>query len=374
MLLLSFIPAFAGVSKSNIFVFNRGDAPQTLSLILCINSSEIKSNILCVEKNRFQIDFSSSWPANQYLGQPAWWWTGLSGEVVGLKASTSASALNNNKNIIFVETHDLSGVPAGRNLNGSNFIAVAPDGLTAWNSAREIDEVQEIDTDPDSPTFGTILTRISVPISPDAGPDGEQNGRMRPNDATITPDGRYFIEPDLGGETITIVDLELKQVISQLTLAPLVPGNRVRPFHATTNGNIVLVENLEAPYGTVTVVDILDPFNPVEVKRITQADGLGITPMTNEFTPDGLFAYMIMNGSPSEPGRIDVLNLETLEIENNIELPDNCRPHLGDFSSDGSYFFVNCSGSNKVAVIFTDLQVVVQEIQVGFTPRGLIVR
>lgn len=181
MLNLSLIPAFAAVS--NIFVFNSGDSPHTLSIIKCMNSSK-KMKISCIEKERVQIGFSSSWPANQYPGHPAWWWTGLSGAVVGLKARTTASPLQEEGNTMFVDTYDLPGRPDSR----SNFIAVVPDGRTAWNAARELDELPEIDTDPDSPTFGTILTRIPVPDQDPGSGLTAARGAVRPFLLT----GRYL--------------------------------------------------------------------------------------------------------------------------------------------------------------------------------------
>jgi DNA-binding beta-propeller fold protein YncE len=355
-----------------VFVSNRDN---TMSVLDCKTDRRRASGILCREKQNVDVGFATSWPANQYDGDKHWWWSGLGGEVVGLKARRSANTLRSPSNIRVVETYDLPGVPAGRNLNGSNFIGVTPDGRRAWNSAREIDEIQEIDVDPKSPTFGTILTRIDVPLSAHAGPDGQRNGRMRPCDMSITPDGRYLWEPDLGGETITGVDLDTGTVVAQLTLAPLDPSERVRPFMLTTNGEIALVENFEAPSGTYSVIDVTDPTNPVELKRITQADGLGIGPQTSEFTPDGHFAYLITNGSPAVPGSVDVLDLDSLDIVKKIALPANCRPHTGDFSNDGGFFFLNCSGSNQIAVIDNATQAVVEAVALsGTTPRGVITR
>jgi DNA-binding beta-propeller fold protein YncE len=363
--------ALAGDQISNVFVSNRDNS---MSLLKC-NSAKDGIDIRCREAQNIDVGFATSWPANQYDGNKHWWWTGLGGEVVGLKARRSVAPLRGPKNVVTVETYNLPGAPAGRNLNGSNFIGVTPDGKAAWNSAREIDEIQEIDTDPKSPTFGTILTRIDVPISADAGPAGQRNGRMRPCDMSITPDGNYLWEPDLGGETITGVDIQARSVVAQLTLLPLDPTERVRPFMLTTNGEVALVENFEAPFGTYSVIDVSDPANPVEIKRITQVDGLGVSPQTSEFTPDGQFAYLITNGSPSVPGTVDVLDLDTLEIVNKIALPDGCRPHTGDFSNDGQFFFLNCSGSNEVAVISNALQEVVQQVALsGDTPRGVITR
>ena len=370
------LSAFAGVS--HVFVSNTGDP--TLSLIRCVTSNG-KKPIKCVEKDRRDVGFGTSWPANQYRGHPAWWWSGLSGEVVGIKAKASLSPLKKEKNIIFVDTYDVPGRPEG----GSNFIGIMPDGRTAWNSAREVDEIQEIITDPSHPDFGTIATRIVVPDMDPSSGETPSLGAARPCDATITPDGRYFLEPDLAGESLTVVDTHTKEIIHQV-IPPLADGSdKVLPFMATTNGKIVLVENLELD-NTYDVWDVsVLPGEPIYLKKITQADGLGVDAQTSEFTPDGRYAYLIMRGVTNEPvdspdaSRIDVLDVDEsspdyLNVVQIIELPFNCRASTGDFSNDGRYFFVNCQNRNELAVVDTQTQQVVTQVEVGEAPRGVIVR
>ena len=373
------LPTLAGVS--NVFVSNTGD--KTLSLIRCVTSNG-KNPIECKEKERMEVGFGTSWPANQHDGHPAWWWSGLGGEVIGVKAKASLSPLKNANNIVTVDTYDLPGAPVKMG-SRSNFIGISPDGLSAWNSAREIDEIQEIITDPDHPNFGTIAHRIPVPdLDPITGPT-DSNGAARPCDATITPDGRFFMEPDLGGESMTIVDTVTKQIIYQV-LPPLADGSdKVLPFMATTNGKIVLVENLELD-NTYDVWDVSDlPGQPIYEKKITQADGLGVDAQTSEFTPDGRYAYLIMRGVTDAPvdspdaSRLDVLDVDEdspnyLQIVDSIELPFNCRASTGDFSNDGRYFFVNCQSRDELVVVDSQRQQVVTQVAVGASPRGVIVR
>jgi hypothetical protein len=377
-LLLPAIPAVAQVS--HIFVSNSGD--DTLSLLQCV-VSEGKQAIRCEERERMDVGFNNAWPANQYQGHPAWWWTGLSGEVVGLKAKASLQPLNSPQNVKFVDTYVIPGRPN----SGSNFIGVSPHKLTAWNSAREVDRIQEIDVNPDSPTFGTILTSLTVPDLDPTTPATATRGAARPCDATMTPDGRYFVEPDLGGESVTFVDTEAGVILWQVASPPANPDEKVMPFMATTNGDIALIENLEAPSGTYDVFDVsVLPNQPIHLKKIGPADGLGNSPQTSEFTPNGRYAYLIINGladdgtlPEEERGRIDVLDVDRtsatfLEIVNRIELPTNCRPHAGDFTTDGGYFVLNCSGRDQVAVINNASQTVVETVAVGPSPRGVIVR
>ena len=372
---------------SHIFVSNSGDG--TFSLIRCVTSPNERSfrkkehspRIRCEETQRMDVGFNTSWPANQYRGNRAWWWTGLSGQVVGVKARNSLEPILNPENTRFVDTSTVSGGPG----SGSNFIGISPDGRTAWNSAREIDRIQEIDTDPRSPTFGTILTELPVPDMDLTSPGTASNGAARPCDATITPDGRYMLEPDLGGESLTIVDIKTKQIIYQL-LPPLADGSdKVLPFMATTNGKIVLIENLELD-NTYDVWDISRlPDEPRHLKKITQTDGLGVDAQTSEFTPDGSYAFLIMRGvagaeadSP-DASRLDVLDVRKrsrnyLKIVNSIKLPQNCGATTGDFSNDGRYFFTSCSRSNEVVIVDSHTRTLVDSVPVGAGPRGLVVR
>lgn len=315
----------------------------------------------------------AQWPANQYIGSTHWWWVGqTNGTVRGFeyrREKPLQTMIDDLSRGITVDTY----ITPGRPNVGSNFAGVVPNGKTLWNAAREVDEIQEIDADPNSATFGQVLTRINVPLSTMASTPTAALGAMRPCDMSISPDGKFLFEPDLGGETVTAVDIRTKQVANQLLLKPLVPGSRVRPFMLTTNGKIALVENLE---GTYAVIDVSDPYNMYEIKRLTLADGVGVAPQTSEFTPDGKFAFLIANGSPSVPGVVSVLDLITLTINKQIQMPAGCRPHAGDFSRDGKHFFVNCANAQSLAVIDTQSQTLAQNLPFADspTPRGVLVR
>jgi hypothetical protein len=341
------------------------------------------------------------WPANQYVGDPNWWWLGLTtGQVAGFKSKHSLAPLANPAHTRIVETYRLPGVPAGAPTAGSNFVGVTPSGKSVWNSAREIDEIQEIDADPASRTFGQVVTRLKVPDNdPSTGPTATL-GAARPCDASVTPDGRYLYEPDLGGESVTVVDLVARTIVRQIDLKPhrADPSIPIRPFMLTTDGRYAIVETLEAVpaqgiAGSYVIIDVRDPGNPVVAKKLVQAGNLGFNPQTSEFTADGRYAFLITNGrgSPANPatfvnGTVDVLDLATLTISNKITLPQDCRPHAGDFSEDGRHFFVNCSGLNSVAVIDVAGQAVAQEVPLSVAtiapfaqtgnrvPRGIIVR
>jgi len=364
----------AQATVSQVFVSN---TDQSLSLIECVTSNG-RTPIKCREKDRVDVGFTGQWPANQYDGHPAWWWTGLSGEVVGVNARATLDSVTDR--VVSVDTYTVPGRPNG----GANFIGISPGGRSAWNAAREVDRIQEIDTDPESPTFGTILTELLVPdLDPESGPTTSL-GAARPCDATITPDGRFFLEPDLAGESLTVVDTWSKAIIHQVVPPRAFPDEKVLPFMATTNGKIVLVENLEGD-NTYDIWDISQlPAAPLHLRKLTQHDGIGVNAQTSEFVPDGRHAYLIMNGVANgvddEASRLDVLDVSGEEsstylmVVDRVELPFNCRAHTGDFSKDGRYFFVNCSGTDQVAVVDNQTREVVETIAVGDGPRGIVVR
>lgn len=385
VLALSALLGLTGLSTVWGDATSKGDGKD---LVLITNSNGSISLLKRDPRNRAEPYFEAEkvyaglvgadWPGNQYIGSTRWWWTGqTNGTVQGFefrREDPLQAMVDDPARSVNVDTY----ITPGRPNAGSNFVGTTPTGKTLWNAAREVDEIQEIDADPNSPTFGQILTRLDVPISLEAvnpNPNPAQ-GVMRPCDMSITPDGKFLFEPDLGGETVTAVDIRSRQIIDQLVLAPAFPNAqnpRVRPFMLTTNGTIALVENLE---GTYAVIDVTDPYNMYEIKRLTEADGVGVAPQTSEFTSDGKYAYLIANGSPSVPGVVSVLDLRTLTIPKQIELPQGCRPHAGDFSRDGQHFFVNCSGSSSVAVIDTKSQSLVQNVMLAdnVTPRGVITR
>ena len=127
------------------------------------------------------------------------------------------------------------------------------------------------------------------------------------------------------------------------------------------------------------------PDEPVYLKKITRDDGLGVSPQTSEFTPDGRFAYLVVSGvdgvvaDDPEASRIDVLNVDErspsyLDIVNSIELPENCSARTGDFSNDGRFFFVGCPNRDELVVVDNAMQQVVASVPVGDSPRGVIVR
>jgi len=319
------------------------------------------------------------WPANQYQGNTNWWWVGVpTGSIRGFKAEADEplSDLAEPENQMDINTYTYTGVTPGLPTAGESFAGITPNGMQLWNAAREIDEIQEIDSDPHSPTFGQIITHIKVPLSAKAGAGDATHGKMRPCDMSISPDGKFLFEPDLGGETVTAVNIQTRKVVDQLQLQPLVAGDTVRPFMLTTNGKIAMVETLEGA-GQYIVLDVSDPEHMKQIKNISQADGLGVRPITNEFSPDGKYVYSITNGSPSVPPQISVIDLSDLQVVNNIALAADCKPFAGDFSKDGQHFFVACSGSASVAVINTTYQALEQEVAISGSnplPRGVIVR
>ncbi|MFQ5795807.1 MAG: YncE family protein, partial [Candidatus Bipolaricaulia bacterium] len=237
-----------------------------------------------------------------------------------------------------------------------NYTEITPDGRYLVNAARFTDTYQLIGADPSHPDFGTVVAQYNTYAN--AGPC----------DMTIREDGRYAFDPDRHSDAIAVLDLNSFEVVAVVPVEPLV-GDRPDPFMGTISpdGRFFFVENTEGD-GTESVWDVSDPLNPVELKRFTQQDGLGLGSLTDEFTPDGRFNFII-NRSSSD---LNVVDLNSLEIVDTIAFPPGSNPVTGDFSVDGHKFYVTLPGRDAVAVIDVAEQRVIDTVKVGPQPVGVI--
>lgn len=242
--------------------------------------------------------------------------------------------------------------------SSQNYIETTPDGQYAVVAARFVDEFLTIDIRPESPTFGQVRARRKhLPGS-------------QPCDMTLSPDGRFAYVPDRGTDTFTVLDVESLEVITTVPVPPLVGEPPIEPFMATASpdGRYVFVENIEGQ-GTVSVFDVKDPANPEELERFTQAQGLGIRPLTDEFTPDGGLNFIINRDSSD----LTVVDVDTLQIVGSVPLVEGGNPVAGDFSLDGSKFYVPVHNKNVVVVVEVETLEVVELIEVGPNPVGAVV-
>ena len=82
------------------------------------------------------------------------------------------------------------------------------------------------------------------------------------------------------------------------------------------DGEYLVVENDEGAYGTESIWDVSDPTRPEERVRLTEADGLGRIPLTNEIGPNSRTSYVFTPGSEDAT----VLDLDAGEVATRIDL------------------------------------------------------
>ena len=131
-------------------------------------------------------------------------------------------------------------------------------------------------------------------------------------------------------------------------------------------GETLFVETARGSGGAL-VIDVSNPLRPVEVRRFDQADGLGMNPATDEFTPDGRFNLIVNRGSAD----LTVVDVDRLEIRGRVVLPEGSAPVTGTFAPEGTRFFVPLPGRDVVAVVNVPEFEVTQFIQVGARPLGI---
>ncbi len=241
-----------------------------------------------------------------------------------------------------------------------NYTETTPDGQFALSANRFTDTYFKIAADPAKPNFGEILTNFKT------------YNNASPCDLTVSPDGKYAYSPDRHSDNFSILDLNSFKVVATVPVPRLVARSdqKVEPFMGTASrdGKWVFVENVEPPSGTESIFDVSDPLKPVEVARLTPKDGLGKGPISDEFTLDGKFNFIINRDSAT----ISVVELNALKIVNTIELAKGGNPITGDFSIDGKKFYIPIQNQNSVIVVDVAQQKAIKTISVGPRPAGAI--
>lgn len=250
--------------------------------------------------------------------------------------------------------------------SSQNYTELTPDGNWILAGARFDDALLKIGANPNNDDFGQVVGRI------------ERFQDAQPCDITVTPDGKYAIEPDRNppgsSQAVTVIDVEKFEVIGTVPVPPLVADRPedVEPFMLTgsRDGTLVFVETLEGSAQTVGVFDVSDPAQPTEIKRFAPDDGLGRLPITDEFTAEDEF-NLIINRNSSDLTVVDVANLE---VVNTIPLVEGGNPVAGDFSIDDTKFYVPIQNQDVVAVVDVERQAMIKTIEVGPQPVGAIAR
>ncbi|MEX2502112.1 MAG: hypothetical protein WD336_07035 [Trueperaceae bacterium] len=245
--------------------------------------------------------------------------------------------------------------------SSQNYTEITPDGRFVIDAARFDDRYLKIVADPDHPDFGRPAEQF----------DTYQGAS--PCDMTITRDGRYAYAPDRGGDTLTVVRIDPFERVAVIPMesfgdAPL------EPYMATVapSGRTLLVENAKVEGGSETgsesIFDLADPENPVETARLTPEDGLGVGPITSEFTPDERYGIVICRDS----SELSIIELATATVVKSVKFPEGSNPITGTFvyRPDAETFFVPLPGRDAVAAVTLPDFEVATLIPVGARPVG----
>ncbi len=230
------------------------------------------------------------------------------------------------------------------------WVAMLPGGKTGVIVARATDQVLWVNMNPKSALFGTIEKKVTVP------------GKVGLCDVSLNTTGKYAYIPDLYSSQL--------QVVNTATGATVYTGPSPikKSFMGTVswNGKIWAVEGSSGK-GSVAYMSLANPTHPTLIKVLTQKNGIGIGPHTDEFTPNGKYDFVINRKSST----ISVVSTAGFKVIHTIKLPVGGLPRVGAFSYNANIFYVTLEGINSIAAINTHTFKVMKLIKVGKDPVGL---
>ena len=327
------------VTRPTMFVFNTGDG--TVSLVDVETDSVVETRSL---------GMTASFPSNQFsprltddTEKPLW-----------LNVDDGVRAVSSGP------LEELAEIETG---SGANWQEQTPDGRHLVVSAREPAHRQfKIDADPESDSFGEVTGEIERESE---GGRGDNDG-PGPCDVTIHPDGEYAYVPDLFGDTLTVLDIDAFEIVSQIDVESS-DGAAPVPWMGTAawDGKRLLVEHNDGAVGSESIWDLSDPAEPVERVRLTPDDGLGEGPLTSEIGPDSEFGYVFTPGTND----VSVVDLAAGAVEQRLDLGGSA--FVGSWDPERTKLYVPVQTSGEVAVIDSERREIVDTIEVGPEPYGV---
>ena len=316
-----------------VLVFNTGD--QSVSVVNAEDDEVVET---------VQTGATSSFPSNQFTPD--------------LVASGEEHFWGNvDQGVSALDARDLTEAAAVETGTGRNWQERTPDGEALVVSAREPAHTQyKVDAAPDSDTFGEVLAELD---RTDEGGRGDNEG-PGPCDVSVHPDGEYAYVPDLYGDTITVLDVAAFEIVTQVPVEP--EDGPAKPWMGTVapGGDYLLVEHQP---DIETVWDISDPAEPVEVARLTPADGLGRGPLTSEVSDDDV-GFVFTRSSED----VTVVDLAGGEVLTRIDVGG--AAFTGTWDPGRSALYVPVRSTDSVAVLDPEERAVSTTIDVGPNPYG----
>lgn len=193
-------------------------------------------------------------------------------------------------------------------------------GTRVYVSCMHSDEILELD----GGTF-QILRRVPVgaghpmpggpahgagahPEGPDGGPTADLSRECSPTFVSVSPDDRWLYVPCNYGNVLQIHDAATLGFVGSVPV-----GEGAYNAEPTPDGRLVLVTNKKGQS-----VSLVDPVTRQEVARIPTTKKIvhGIA-----YSPDGRTAYISAESIGSDPGSVDVLDLDRRMITGSIAIP-----------------------------------------------------
>ncbi|MER5696032.1 YVTN family beta-propeller repeat protein [Streptomyces mirabilis] len=217
-------------------------------------------------------------------------------------------------------------IPAG---DGSEGVAVTPDGTRAYVTNSLSDDVSVIDT-----ATNTVTTTIPV------GDD--------PGDVAVTPDGTHTYVTNSLSNDVSVIDTATNTVTTTIPVGTGPVGVAVTP-----DGTRAYVTNSGSH--NVSVID-------TATNTVATTIPVGLNPGGVAVTPDGTRAYIVNFASRS----VSVIDTATNTVTTTI--PVGTGPARVAVTPDGTRAYVTNPGSDDVWVIDTATNTVTTTIPVGTVP------
>lgn len=220
----------------------------------------------------------------------------------------------------------------------SSFIAISSFASTAqasiYVSNSDDDTVSVINSE-----TNTVTTTVTVGTQPES--------------LQASPNRNFVYVVNAGSNNISVIDTSNNTVSTTITVGSNPAGIAVSP-----DSEFVYVSNRND--NTVSIIE-------TETHTVTSTINVGTTPRGLAISPDGTTLYVANTGDDS----ISAVNLTT-DIAETIALADGSFPINLTVSHDGTVLYVSNFLGASISVIDTTNSIVLNSIQVGFEPYGVI--
>jgi YVTN family beta-propeller protein len=185
-----------------------------------------------------------------------------------------------------------------------------------------------------------------------------------------TPDGRYMYINDIVGHRVAVVDLELGEVVSEVSIGPAVwPEGAVGPNEVVFAPGGQLAYTADYGAQTVSILDTSEPTRPVVVGTIPVSD----LPHGIDITSDGAELWVSNRGSMD----VVVIDLGSRTPVATLAMAPWSANHVA-LTPDGRHAMVTLTASAEmadqrgfIAVIDVVSRTEVARIRVGVAPHEL---